>query len=147
MAVTCKWSEQFILETFTAEHDVTSDSLKAILLDVSFPGYDAATMADYGDISTYEIATGYGYTQKTLELTTVATSIVSNKPTITADDIEWTASGGAIEASIACAIINDTHASDTIVCCIEFGATYTPATGTKLKIGLTNGLARATVNP
>jgi len=147
MAVTCKFSEQFILETYSGEHDVTSDSLKCILLDTSFTGYDPETMADYSDISANEIATGYGYTQKTLELTTVAASIVSNKPTITCDDVSWTATGGAIEACIAMAIINDTHASDTIVCCLEFGATYTPAQDTTFKIGLTNGLAEATVNP
>lgn len=66
---------------------------------------------------------------------------------LNADNLSWTASGDAIETCKACAIINDTHANDTVICCIEFGANYATAADTSLAINLANGLIKFTANP
>ncbi len=147
MAITCKIGNQFNEEHSKGEHDLVSDSLKAILLDTSFGSFDPTTHLTYSDISTNEIATGYGYTQKTKELSTVSLDQAAGVMTLNADNLTWTASGGAIETTKACAIINDTHGNDTVVCCIEFGANYATADGTSLVINLSNGIITLTANP
>jgi hypothetical protein len=143
MAVTVSFSEQFLLELYRGEHDVESDTLTAVLMEVGFV-FDPETHATYADISANEIATGNGYTQKSKNLSTVAAAIAAGNIDVTADDISWTASSGAIESCVACCIINNTHASETVVCCIEFGATYATPDTTVLTIPLSGGFLRAT---
>ena len=147
MAITCKVSNQFVEEHSKGEHNLVADSLKAILLDTSFTGFVAATHVTYTSISANEIATGFGYTQKTKALTTVALNDSAGVVTLDADNISWTASGGPIEAAKACAIINDTHINDTVICCIEFGANYQATDGTTLTLNLSSGLVEWTANP
>jgi hypothetical protein len=142
MAVTAKYSEQYLLERFRGEHDVESHTLTAILMEVGFV-FDPATHSNYAAISANEIATGYGYTQKTKDLSNVEAAIVSGNADVVADDITWTASEGAIESCVACCIINNSHASETVICCIEFGVTYATPTGTQLTIPLSNGFLRS----
>lgn len=144
MSVTNKCSEQFALEVVLGEHDLDTDVLTAVLMKVGFV-FDPAVHATYADISADEIAAGNGYTQKAKNLSTVAGSIVSNKALYTADDLTWTASGGAIESCVACCIINNTHASETVICCIEFGATLATASGAVLTVPLSAGFLQ--VNP
>lgn len=148
---TCKVSNQFNEEHAAGEHDLVTaggaGNLIAILLDTSFGTFDPATHGQYTDISANEIATGFGYTQKTKALTTVSVDQVTSVMTLNADDLTWTASGDDIETCKACAIINDAHDNDTIICCIEFGANYATADGTSLSIGLSNGLVKWTANP
>ena len=145
MAITNKNSEQFILELYTAEHDFGTDAFKFILMNSAFV-FNPATHATYADISASEIATGAGYTQKTEALTTVAVAIVSNEIVVTCDSPVWTATAGGIPAVSACCVINDTHATETVVCCCEFGATYTTADGQQFQINYSNGLTKGTPN-
>jgi hypothetical protein len=145
MAVTNKYSEQFCLELYRKEHDLESDSLKVILMDTDFT-FDPEAHATYGDISADEIAAGNGYLAKTKELANVAASIVSNEVQIDCDAVDWTASGGAIATTRAACIINDTHASDTVVCCLEFGVNYATATGQTFQISFANGLLSGVPN-
>jgi len=147
MAITCKISEQFNEEYSKGEHSLASDTLKAILLDTSFGPFDAETDLTYSDISANEIATGNGYTQNNKTLTTVSLDQTDNEMLLNADNLTWSASGGAIETCKACAIINETHANDTIICCIEFGANYATADGTSLAINVSNGIIKLTANP
>lgn len=123
-----------------------TDSLKAILMDTTF-AFDPDTHGTYADISAHEIATGFGYTQKTKELANVAVAYdnATNKTLITADNLTWTASGGSIPAVGAMCIIDDDDASDTVVLCIDFGADYTTASGTIFQVNFTNGVAKATL--
>lgn len=147
MAITCKVSNQFVDESAKNEHDLVADSLVAILLNTSFGPFDPATHGQYSAISANEIATGGGYTQKTTVLTTVSLDQTTNVITLNADNLTWTASGDNIEATLACAIINDTHVNDTVICCIEFGANYQATDGTSLTINLADGLIQWTANP
>jgi hypothetical protein len=147
MAITCKVSNQFNEEYSKGEHDLVNDSLVAILLDTSYTTFDPTSDSTYSDIYANEIATGNGYTQKTKTLTTVSLDQAAGVITLNADNISWTASGGSIEATKACAIINDTHSNDTVVCCIEFGANYTATDGTTLTLNLSSGLFEVTANP
>ena len=148
MAITCKVGDQFNEEHSKGEHALVTDSLKAILLDTSFGPFDPTTHLTYSDISANEIADdSTGYTQKTKELSTVSVDQVAGVMTLNADNLSWTASGGAIETCKACAIINDDHTNDTVVCCIEFGANYATADGTSLSINLSNGIITWTANP
>lgn len=147
MAVTCKVSNQFNEEHAKGEHDLLNDSLIAVLLDTSFGPFDPTTHLQYSNISDNEIATGYGYTQKTKALTTVSVDQSAGVMTLNADNLVWTASGDAIETTKACAIINDTHANDTVICCIEFGANYSAADGTSLTVDISSGVVTWTANP
>ena len=147
MAITCKVSNQFNEEHSKGEHDLVSDSLIAILLDTSFGPFDPTSDLTYSDISANEIATEFGYTQKTKALATKSLDQVAGVLTLNADNLTWTAAAGAIETCKAMAIINDTHANDTVICCIEFGANYATADGTALTVNLSNGVVKWTANP
>ena len=147
MAITCKVSDQFNEEHSKGEHVLATDSLKAILLDTSFGSFDPTAHLTYSDISANEIATGYGYIQKTKELSTVSVDQAAGVMTLNADNLSWTASGDAIETCKACAIINDDHSNDTVICCIEFGANFSTTDGTSLSINLSNGIITWTANP
>lgn len=147
MAITCKVSNQFNEEYSKGEHTLASDILKAILLDTNFGPFDPATDSTYADISGNEIAEACGYTQKNKTLTTVSVDQSSGVMTLNADNLTWTASGCDIETTKACAIINEDHTNDTVICCIEFGANYATADGTSLTINLSNGIIKCTANP
>lgn len=130
MAVVSTYSHQFMLEILRAEHDIEDDTLKIILLGSAFT-FDPDTHATYSDVSASEIANGYGYTTGGSTLTNVAVSIDTsgNKVDIEADSVTWTASGGPIPTVGSAIVYNDTHASKTVVMCIDFGADYdTPDT-------------------
>lgn len=144
MAITSTISNHFNEEFSKGEHDLINDNLVAVLLDTSFGPYDPTTHWTYTDISANEIAAGNGYTQKSKTLTTVSLDRITSVMTLNADNLTWTASGGDIEATSACAIINDTHANDTVVCCVEFGANYTATDGTSLTLNLSNGVLQIT---
>lgn len=142
MAVVTTFSHKFLEEVVQAEHDVTTDTLKIILVDAAFT-FDPDTHATYADCSANEIATGNGYTTGGETLTNVAVSIDSSadQVDIDADNVTWTATGGTIPETGAAIIYNDTHANDTVVMCIDFGADYI-TTDTKLfQINFSNGLA------
>jgi len=150
MAITCKIGNQFNEEYSKGEHDLRNDSLIAILMDTTWGPFVPATHLTYTEVggdANNEIATGYGYTQKTLELTTVSLDQVAGVMTLNADNLTWTASGDAIETCRACIIINETHVNDTVICCIEFGANYVTVDGSSLTINLINGLIKLTANP
>jgi hypothetical protein len=143
---TSQYSQQFTLELFTKEHDVENDTLKAILMTTGFT-FDPETDSTYADVSASEIANGNGYTTGGQALTSVAASLAGGVVTIDCDDPTWTASGGAIADCVAMLVYNDSHASKTVVCCLEYGVTYGTATGTNHIVDCSNGLIKGTPNP
>jgi hypothetical protein len=60
---------------------------------------------------------------------------------VTADAVTWTASGGPIAEAGAVVFYNDTHASKTVLGCVDFGVgvAYETADGKLLQINLVNG--------
>jgi len=148
MAVTSKVSEEFTKECLTAEHDLVSDTIKCALLGATFTTYDPAIHKEYGTagISSTEVASGNGYTTGGVTLANIAVTIASNKSHVACDNAAWTAAVGAIADAKAAVIYNGTHASKTIICCIEFGATYSTPVGTSLEIDFSNGLLQGTPN-
>lgn len=77
-----------------------------------------------------EATTGTGYTAGGQALANVAvTTVTTNDAKFDADDLTWTASGGAITASYAI-IYNDTDANDPPVAFIDFGGSESAGDGT-----------------
>lgn len=140
-----QYSQQFALELFKGEHDLENDTLKAILMTTGFT-FDPENHADYGDVSASEIANGNGYVTGGQALTSVAVSLSDGVVTIDCDDPLWTAAGGAIADCVAMIVYNDTHANDTIVCCLEYGVTYGTPVGTNHVVDCSNGLIEGTPN-
>jgi len=142
MAVVTTFSHTFLEEVVKGEHDVTSDDLNIMLMDAAF-AFDPDTHATYSDCSANEISSGSGYTAGGETLTTVAVSIdaSADQVDIDADNVTWTASGGTIPETGSAVIYNDTHASKTVVMCIDFGADYITTDGKLFQINFSNGLA------
>lgn len=141
MAVTGEYSELYLEERNLGQHNLESNTLTAILMDVTFT-WDAATMLTYADISAHEIATAGGYTQKAANLTTVAVANVASEIITTADDLAWTASDANFETTMGCCIINNTHATETVICYIDFGANMAVPSGTILRIPFSGGFLK-----
>jgi hypothetical protein len=130
MAVTIQVYNSFY-EKLTEGFNMGSDSFKVILLDNSHSFNAAHTQLS--DVSANEIATGSGYTQQSKTLASVTSAQSSGTYTFDAADVTWTASGGAISAYHA-VIYNDTDASDSLVCSINFDGQQTAADGADFKL-------------
>ena len=143
MAVTASFSEQFLYEIL--KHLDSPRDLKVCLMNTTF-AYDPETHAKYSDISADEIATGYGYTQKTKALANVAVSIDAGngRVQIDCDSPTWTATGDVLPAIGSAVIIDDDHADDVVVCCIDFGVDYITLEDTMFMLNCNDGLAEAT---
>lgn len=153
MAVVTTFSHQFLEEVVKGEHDVTTDTLKCILLDANF-AFDPDVHATYSDCvagsgsgeglgTGVEIDNGNGYTTggKTLTTVTVSIDASADKVDIDADNITWTATGGAIPEVGAAVVYNDSHASKTVIMAIDFGANYVTAQDKLFQLNFSNGLA------
>lgn len=88
-----------------------------------------------------EITAGNGYTAGGQTLNNVSASIdtTNSEVDIAADNLSWTASSGAIATTGACIIWNDTHANDTVVKCIDYGADYDTADGKVFQVNMSSG--------
>lgn len=75
-----------------------------------------------------------GYTTGGAALANVAvTTVTTNDAKFDADDVTWTASGGAIAASYAI-IYNDTDADDPPLAFVDFGGEESAGDGTDFKL-------------
>lgn len=142
MAVVTTFSHQFLMEVMKKEHDVSTDALKVALMDTTF-AFDPDTHATWADCSANEITGGNGYTAGGETLLNVAVSIdaTADQVDIAADNMTWTASGGPIAETGAAVVYNSTHASNTVVMCIDFGADYITADGRLFQLNFENGFA------
>lgn len=115
----------------TKNVDLEDDTLKAALLDDIT--IDRATMAEYADVSAYELATANGYTVGGQAVTggAVANNNTTYKSVFTCNSITWTASGGNLTAS-HCVIYDDDVTDDPIVMIIDFGGDVTAVDGQPL---------------
>jgi hypothetical protein len=123
-----------------------NDSLIIILLNSSHTRTLSNTL--YTQVSTNELATNFGYTQKTEALT----SVTSSQPSagvwmLDAANASWTASGGSIGPATDSVIIDDTITTplDALLFDIDFEASETAGDGTDFIIAFNaNGITRIT---
>ena len=116
---------------FAEGTNAVSDTYKVKLLSAATFDATDATLADTGGT---EAGTGTGYTAGGATLSNVAvTTVTTNDAKFDADDVTWTASGGAIEA-VAAIVYNDTDANDPPVAFIDFDGTQSAGDGTDFKI-------------
>lgn len=93
-----------------------------------------ATNTTLAGITKTEVAGANGYTTGGQALAGVAvTTVTTNDAKFDANDVTWTASGGAITASYAI-LYNDTDANDPPVAFIDFGASESASDGTDFVI-------------
>jgi len=111
------WKTEIMKKTV----DMVNDVVKAILLNNSHT-FSAANSA-YSDISANELATEGGYTQNNKELATKAVAAAA----FDAADTAWTS---ATFTAYHCVLYDDTHASDILICSIDFGGAQTVTSGT-----------------
>lgn len=118
---------QFKTEIMKGTVNLTSDSLKAILLNNSH-SFNADHDA-YADISANELASAGGYTQntKTIGSPTVTVDDTDDEGVFDAADTAWTS---ASFSAYHMAIYDDTHASNINICSFDFGGIQTVTSGT-----------------
>lgn len=81
-----------------------------------------------------EVANGNGYTTGGAALTGVAvTTVTTNDAKFDADDVSWTASGGALTASFGI-LYCDTDTNDPPVAFINFDGSQSAGDGTQFKV-------------
>jgi hypothetical protein len=130
MAVTISLYNQ-TSRLFADGSNAVADSYKVKLYaSATFNAADA-TLAG---ITGTEATTGTGYTAAGQALTGVAvTTVTTNDAKFDANDLTWTASGGAITASYA-VLYNDTDANDPPLAFIDFGGSQSAGDTTDFKI-------------
>lgn len=138
MAVVESYSKNFMAEVVQAEHDLTTATVKIALMDTAF-AFDPATHGTWADCSGSEIVAGNGYTSGGETLANISVDTSESDIVLDADNVTWTASGGDIPAAGAAVIYSDTHASKTVIKCIDFGADYVTGDGKLFQINFSNG--------
>jgi hypothetical protein len=116
---------------FASGANAEGDTYKVKLLTAATFDATHATLAATGGT---EVANGNGYTTGGATLANVAvTTVTTNDAKFDADDVTWTASGGAITASFAI-LYNDTDADDPPVAFIDFDGEESAGDTTDFKI-------------
>ena len=138
MAVVTTLSNHFRYMLATKKIDFTNstgDEFKIILMNPEFV-FDKDSHATLAGVTASQLATNYGYTQNTKEVTvsSVTEDDTNDVARVVFSDVTWTASGGSIGASGAAIIYDDTTSDDTVVCCIDFGADGTAQDGFNFQI-------------
>lgn len=133
------------LRRFTNGANSPTDSYKLMLCTSATFAASNETLAD---ITKTEVAGANGYTTGGKELTGVAVSTVATSGSrFTADNVVWTASGGAITASKAI-LYNDTDSDDPPVLMIDFGESKSALDGINFLVAWsTNGILRWALLP
>ena len=110
--------------------DFDANTFKAIAMKEGFV-FNRTTHDLYSDVSSYEQATGFGYTVGgvTLSGVSIAQNDTDNRADITWNNITWTASGGDVGPLAGVIILNDSLTNDPVVGYIDFGGAYTVADG------------------
>jgi hypothetical protein len=98
--------------------------------------FDAtATTKAAAESGATQLTTANGYTQNSKQLANIAVATVTtNDANFDADDVQWTASGGAIGPATYALIYNDTDTNDPPVAFINFGEAKTADSGTTFNI-------------
>lgn len=118
-------------QRFASGANASGDTYKVKLLTAATFDATHTTLAATGGT---EVANANGYTTGGATLANVAvTTVTTNDAMFDADDVTWTASGGAIAASYAI-LYNDTDANDPPVAFIDFGGSESAGAGTDFKI-------------
>jgi hypothetical protein len=93
-----------------------------------------ATNTTLAGVTKTEVAGSFGYTTGGQALTGVAvTTVTTNDAKFDANDLTWSASGGAITASYAI-LYNDTDANGPPIAFIDFGGSESAGDGTNFLI-------------
>lgn len=118
-------------QRFASGANASGDTYKVKLLTAATFDATHTTLAATGGT---EVANANGYITGGATLANVAvTTVTTNDAMFDADDVTWTASGGAIAASYAI-LYNDTDANDPPVAFIDFGGSESAGAGTDFKI-------------
>ena len=122
--------QNFLYLMAKGEIDLDSDSLIWILMTTGF-SYTQATHHEYADVSGSELATGYGYTQKTKTAAGISISRDDTlyKLSVTWSNPQWTASGGSIGPSPGAFLLDDSVTDDPLVMYVDFGSEGTEPNG------------------
>jgi hypothetical protein len=130
-------------QRFASGANAVGDTYKVKLLTAATFNATHTTLAATGGT---EVANGNGYTTGGATLANVAvTTVTTNDAKFDADDVTWSASGGAITASFAI-LYNDTDADDPPVAFIDFDGSESAGDTTDFKIiWNANGIVTFTV--
>ncbi|MEN3953579.1 hypothetical protein [Iodidimonas sp. SYSU 1G8] len=133
MAVTISIYDSFKEYLGDGTIDLDGHTFKVMLLG-NAASFDAGHSV-LASVSGNQIASGSGYAAGGAALTGVSWGQTGGTATFDADDVTWTASGGAITAYKA-AIYDDTPTSpaDPLVAFIDFGGVQTANDGAQFKL-------------
>lgn len=155
-AATCQVHQFFAAKNIMdALYDISTgspSSVKCALMKVGFVFNPTSALYDsYHDAAIEtngEISTTGGYTLGGVTVTgftyTASTGLVN------CDPVSFPAVGVAMDGAVAGVFWFDDAGSPgeaPVICCINFGGTYTTQPGTSFRIGLTNGLFQVVANP
>jgi len=139
-------SGSFVTDGFVIGNKITTD---AILNPGPFTITNVAALeitvteavADEGPVtktvtSDDELTTGSGYTQdsKTLAGKVLTEDDTNDRAEMSADDVQWPASGGTIGPTPGALLYDDTTTDDTIIGYLDFGGNQSAASGANFTI-------------
>lgn len=130
MAITITTSNHYKYMLAKGSVDLSADTLKVIFMNTAF-SFNEDTHSTSSDVSSYQISSGYGYTQNyiTLNNLSLIEDDVNDKAIMTCDDVVVTAVGGDIGPFGSIVIYDQTTSDNTVICCIDLGSDITIVDG------------------
>ena len=140
MAITLTVSNKFKYEMGIESVDLSSDTVKVILMESGFV-YDKDADGTYANVSADEITSAGGYTVGGEALTVDsawAQDNTNDRAAITWVDKTFTASGAAFDTFCAAILVltvdATTDTTDVVIGCIEFGQDISVADGASFQL-------------
>ena len=139
MAITATTSNHFKYQLGKKLIDMSSDTLRAVLMDATF-AFDKDTHATLANITSHQLATKNGYTQDSHTFATPSWSEddANDKGAFTCDNLTITADASTDATGIGpCGgycIYDDTTSDDTVICFVDFGTDYTISSGSSIQL-------------
>lgn len=127
------YSNHFKYQCLRKQVDLLNDSIKAILMGTGFV-FSRDNHATYADVVASELASGNGYTQNSKVLTNqqVFEDDANDKAYMSADNVEWVATGGSIGPVAGILFYDDSTSDNTVICYQPFSTEQTAAVGEKI---------------
>lgn len=128
-------SNHFKFQCLMKKVDLSVDVIKIILVRSGFV-FDPDLHATYAQVLSDELVGGNGYLQNNKVLTgqTVNEDDGNDRAEMIADDVTWTASGGAIGPTPGAILYDDSSPDNTVIGFVDFGSELTATDGNSLVI-------------
>lgn len=139
--------EEFSLQLGTKQHDLSSDVIKAGIVDATLTPLANIATPTWTDFSANEVSTGGGYPAGGIVLANVVYTEVGGVAKLDADDISILQDAGGFADGFWVIIYNFTNGTEMAICFVELDGPVSEVAGPIAIAWNASGITTVTVTP